>query len=490
MLFHSFVFLQFFIVVFSISFILNILSQKNKVEKFHQWNKCFLLGASYFFYCSWDWRFLSLLIISTVTAYTFGLLLGKQEVHPGDKLKRKRLFYLGLSINIGILASFKYFNFFMESLNLLISPFNIKLPYIEVIFPLGISFYLFQSISYIVDVYLKSLKANRNFIDIALYISFFPQLLAGPIVRAGSFLPQLLKPTKITLKNLNDGVQIFLYGLFLKIVIADNVSVIIDPVFKDPGAYSQGTLWISLLGYSAQIFSDFAGYSEMAIGLALVLGFKLPINFNNPYLALDMVDFWRRWHISLSEWFRDYLFTPLQFSTLFFFSSKSLRSLFKVSINFLITMGLMGLWHGPNWHYVFFGLYHGLGLIISYSFSFNVKPNQKNNELINWIKRFGTFFFVFCGWPLLRAENMSLAGDFYRIMFLGNLSVSELALPIAEVLILFFIIMFFHLVCFYKNSDKIIFDKKLYSALYISVLLQSILIFAPVNHTSFVYFQF
>ncbi len=490
MLFHSVVFFKFFLVVFSVSFVLNFLSQKKENEKIHQWNKYFLLGASYFFYCSWDWRFLGLLIISTLTAYFFGLLIGNQEASEKGKLNKKRLLFLGLSINLGILASFKYFNFFMESFNLFISPFDIKLPYIEIIFPLGISFYLFQSISYIMDVNLKWLKPSRNYFDIALYISFFPQLLAGPIVRAGYFLPQLLKPNTITLKNLSNGIQIFLYGLFLKVVIADNISIIIDPVFNDPSSYSQGVLWVSLMGYSAQIFSDFAGYSEMAIGLALVLGFKLPINFNNPYLAADMVDFWRRWHISLSEWFRDYLFTPLQFSALFFFSKKSLNSIQKISLNFIITMGLMGLWHGPNWHYVLFGVYHGVGLVVSHSLSFYFKPNPKKYEFFTWIKRAGTFFFVFCGWPLLRSENMSIAEDYYRIMFLGNITESMLTISIKDVLLLFSIIMCYQLVCFYKNTEKIIFENKLSSTLHTCALLQLILIFAPINHTSFVYFQF
>lgn len=265
------------------------------------------MAASYYFYAYWDFRFLSLIMISTLVDFWAGARIFR----VADKKAKKFYLFISLLVNLGILGFFKYCNFFIDSANLILQDAGFTVTYLDIILPMGISFYTFQSMSYSLDVYFGKLKPAKTFVDFAFYVTFFPQLVAGPIVRARQFLPQLLRPAELSSENFIKGLQIFLYGLFLKVVVADNVAPIVDPIFNNPGGYDSLAVWVAVIGYSAQIFCDFCGYSEMAIGIALSLGYVLPVNFRMPYLATDLFDFWRRWHISLSSWIRDYLYIPL-----------------------------------------------------------------------------------------------------------------------------------------------------------------------------------
>lgn len=487
MVFHSFAFFKFFVFTYSVLFAISIISRSFKDSPSpHLINKAFLLIVSYYFYAYWDIRFLSLIILSTVISYFSGLLISKSN----DRKQRKRFLFIGLALNLGILGFFKYYNFFIESFNALTNSFGLSLPLLNIILPVGISFYIFQSMSYGLDVFFKLVKPAHNLLDLALFISFFPQLVAGPIVRSRQFLPQLEHYSPLNLKNFSDGFQIFLFGLFLKVVVADNIAPIIDPIFKNPTDYSSAVIWFSLLGYSVQIFCDFCGYSDMAIGLALTMGFKIPQNFRTPFLSLNIADFWRRWHISMSSWFRDYLFVPLQLSNLVIFSRESRNTLYRAAINFLIVMGLIGLWHGSSWKFVLFGLFHGVGLTINHIISTyrKTKNSHATIDVINWAI---TFIFVLCGWVLFRAENMSLVLEIYSKMFLWESSPNIGKFQFDAIIYLFAGMMAVHLWQFKRNSENFIFKPGTVTfSFYIFSLMNLIYLFSPRNSVNFIYFQF
>ncbi len=362
-------------------------------------NKIFLLGGSYYFYAFWDARFLALIIISTLVDFWVGSWIYRTE----DKKKQKSFLVLSLVINLGILAFFKYCNFFIESANLALSNLNLTISHINVILPVGISFYTFQSMSYSLDIYLKKLKPVRDPIDFALYVAFFPQLVAGPIVRATHFLPQMLLQTKLSAEKFFIGLQIFLYGLFLKVVIADNVAIHVDSIFIE-GDHLQniGLIWWGALAFGIQIYCDFSAYTDIAIGSAHLLGIRLPENFKSPYVANSPQDFWRRWHISLSTWLRDYLYISLG-------GSRHGKRVMLMAL--MATMLLGGLWHGAAWNFVLWGLLHGLLLIIHRSLK-NVKLVVQFFErlpkfacICGWVT---TQYFIFMTWLVFRVEDTSM----------------------------------------------------------------------------------
>ncbi len=487
MVFHSFVFLKFFVLVYSFGFAISLASKNlNDLAIPNVLNKTSLLIASYFFYAYWDIRFLWLIIISTGIAFFSGISISK----AAGKKQKKLFLYISLLLNLTILGFFKYYNFFIESFNLLTNSFGLSLPILNIILPVGISFYIFQSMSYSLDVYFRASKPTNSLLDVALFISFFPQLMAGPIVRSSHFLPQLKLYSPLTFKNLSDGAQVFLFGLLLKVVVADNIAPIIDPIFKDPSNYTSAVVWFAVLGYSIQIFCDFCGYSEMAIGLAMVFGFNIPKNFNAPYFASDIGDFWRRWHISLSTWFRDYLFVPLQLSNLIIFSPDSRNTLYRAAINFLVVMGLIGLWHGASWKYVLFGLYHGIGLTVSHLVATyrNFKEPTSINKFFSWV---GTFLFVLGGYVLFRAENMSLALEIYAKMFLWEGQGDFGSFQFSTIAYLFIGMMTVQFWQFKHNSPNIIFKPgTLTYSFYILLIINLIYLFSPRNSINFIYFQF
>jgi len=314
----------------------------------HRWQNALLLAASYVFYGSWDWRFLGLMLFSTTMDYSFGLILGRLQ----DQSRRKLILIVSIVVNLGILFVFKYFNFFAASLDRLLALFALQLDVriLGIVLPLGISFYTFHNISYIVDVYRGRVEAARSFVDFALYVAFFPQLIAGPIARPAHLLPQIQRPRRISYAMLRTGAWLILLGYFKKVVLADNMAPFTKLLFENPGAAHGSEVLFGLYAFAFQIYGDFSGYSDIARGLANLMGFELMLNFDHPYFAANPPDFWRRWHISLSTWLRDYLYIPL---------GGNRHGAVRTHRNLLITMFLGGLWHGAAWHFVAWGIFHG-----------------------------------------------------------------------------------------------------------------------------------
>jgi alginate O-acetyltransferase complex protein AlgI len=309
----------------------------------------FLLAASWFFYLSWNPWFIWVILFTTTVDYAAGRLI---ETAPTPR--RRRLWLMASVVsNLGFLAFFKYTNFVLTNGTAALRALGWPAPTlaVSVILPLGISFHTFQGISYTLDVYRGRVTAVRSFVDFALFVAFFPQLVAGPIVRAVEFLPQMVTPPRVTPEQVIEGLHWFLLGLFKKVFLADRLAGFVDAVFGQPTAFDAVTHRWAVLAYAAQIYCDFSGYSDMAVGCAKWFGFELPRNFNFPYLAGSIADFWRRWHISLSTWMRDYLYIPL---------GGSRRGPVRTYCNLLVTMTLCGLWHGASWNYVLWGLYNGV----------------------------------------------------------------------------------------------------------------------------------
>ena len=315
--------------------------------------KAWLLLASYVFYGAWDWRFLGLILFSTLVDYVCGARIADSP----DERGRKGWLWVSLIANLGVLAYFKYTNFFIRSavdfLELL--GFEPHLRTLQILLPIGISFYTFQTLSYSLDVYRRQLEPKRDLLDFAIFVAFFPQLVAGPIVRAIEFLPQLDK-TRVWKQHVHVRacLTLFLVGYFKKAVLADQVAQAIDPVFGQPEGWSVWGTWLAMMMYSIQIYGDFAGYTDMAIASAGLLGYRLPLNFYFPYLATNIAQFWQRWHISLTSWIRDYVFVSIDKA-----SQGAGRPL-----NTIFTFTLVGFWHGASWNFVLFGLLHGLYLVI------------------------------------------------------------------------------------------------------------------------------
>lgn len=339
MSFQSFQFLAFFLIVLFVARV--VLAEK------HEAKKLFLLFASYFFYMCWDWRFAGLILAITVINY----YVGPKIVAAKDQSSKK--WWLGLSLvsSIGILAYFKYANFFIDSMNVMLTGFGFsaELPLLNVLLPIGISFYTFQSISYTLDIYRGRTHAVKSFSDFALFVAFFPQLVAGPIVRASHFLPQMEEGHKEEENSMETGMALIIRGFIKKIAFADVLAVhIVDPAFASPELYSPVFLLVGIYAYSYQVYMDFSGYTDIARGIARTLGYELQINFNRPYKAVSVSNFWQRWHISMSSFFRDYLFFAVGGS-----------KYGNVYINLMITFVAIGIWHGAGWNFVLYGMMHG-----------------------------------------------------------------------------------------------------------------------------------
>jgi len=341
MLFNSFVFVAFLAIVLPLYYGLS-----------HRWQNRMLVVASYVFYGFWDWRFCSLLLLSTLVDYSCGLALSNRPAG-----QRRNILLVSLAVNLGVLGFFKYFNFFVDSFRALLEPLGLAGagPALDIVLPVGISFYTFQTLAYTIDVYRGRQEATRDFTGFALYVSFFPQLVAGPIERSTHLLPQLQKVRRVDNAMLASGAQLMLMGYVKKVGIADAVAPYVNPAFADPGAQSAGTLLFSLYLFALQIYCDFSGYSDIARGVSRLLGIDLMINFKQPYLSRDITEFWRRWHISLSTWLRDYLYIPLGGNRVGSFATYR---------NLMLTMLLGGLWHGAAWTFVVWGGLHGLYLAV------------------------------------------------------------------------------------------------------------------------------
>jgi len=351
-----------------------------------------LLCASYAFYMSWNWKYAGLIALSTLVDYLIGRRMGVEE---RPKLRRL-LLVISLVVNLGLLGVFKYYNFFIDLSRDTFSLFGLDLSvtHHQLLLPVGISFYTFQTLSYTIDLYRKEIGVERSLLKFAVFVSFFPQLVAGPIVRAREFLPQLNLTPRITAERVHYGMWRVFRGLFKKIVIADLLAgLAVDGVFARPGDFSSLDLLMALYAYAFQIYNDFSGYSDIAIGAACMLGFKIPENFNRPYLAQNVREFWTRWHISLSSWLRDYLYISLG-------GNRGTRR--RTSINLMATMLLGGLWHGAALNFVFWGAYHGLLL------AFSRKSNRRPGEvplLVKVRRRVVCFHLVLIGWLLFRVTS-------------------------------------------------------------------------------------
>lgn len=343
MLFFSPKFLLFFIIVFVLYWTISRIRDR----------KIVLLVASYLFYAAWDYRFLGLIIFSTVLDYIIGLRLGEDR----EDKQRKLLVLASLVGNLGVLCFFKYFNFFTESFAQFLSLLSVDVDplYLNIILPVGISFYTFQTLSYTVDVYRKKIQTEKSFLNLSVFVAFFPQLTAGPIVRASVFLPQLTLTQRLQDIPWKGAVALFTIGLFKKLVVADNCAPWVEAVYNNPELYDVYSIIAATLIFTVQIYCDFSGYSDMAIGLAALFGFRFPLNFAWPYFSQNMALFWNRWHMSLNHWFRDYVFYSL---------IRTRRSVTMASVSLMVTFLLSGLWHGAAWTFVAFGFIQGVALIV------------------------------------------------------------------------------------------------------------------------------
>lgn len=474
LMFNSGFFLFFFLLV---ALVINFIKGKNRARNI------FLMLVSFYFYYKSSGFYLGILIFTTLFDYHIAHIIHQSA----SKRRRMWLLIVSLTVNLGVLFYFKYTNFLFSSFSQLFSrdftPFDIFLP-------VGISFFTFQSLSYTIDVYLKKIEPVRQYTDYAFFVSFFPQLVAGPIVRAKDFLPQIYKDTVVTDAMMGRGMFLIVSGLFKKVVISDYISInFVDRIFDAPLLYSGTENLLGVYGYALQIYCDFSGYSDMAIGLALLLGFEFNLNFRSPYVATSMTDFWRRWHISLSTWLRDYLYIPL---------GGNRKGLIRTYINLFITMLLGGLWHGASILFVIWGAWHGLLLALdklrlSY---FHLDPKTRLQQI--GMKYFGmllTFHLVCFGWIFFRAGTLEVAGQVISQIASGlNFGLlSQFVDGYALVSLLLVVGYFFHILP--DRYEQIgagwiarmpLWGKALFMALFVYLLVQV----RSLDIQPFIYFQF
>ena len=496
MLFNSIHFMTFFPIVVFIYFVIP-----------GTFKKIWLLAASYYFYMSWNPKYAILIITSTVLTYGSGLFIEKYK----DKERKccqhinKYILVVCLISNLSILAIFKYGNFFIDSFNRILKQFHISTiqQRFDFLLPVGISFYTFQALGYIIDVYRGDIKAEKNLLQYALFISFFPQLVAGPIERSKNLLSQLKDTFEFDVDNAKNGLLTMAYGLFMKIAVADNISVVIDPIFDSPDDHSGMILLFATIMFAFQIYCDFNGYTQIAIGSAKVLGVGLSQNFESPYMGCSVKDFWRRWHISLTSWFRDYLYIPL---------GGGKKGKFRKQINTMIIFLCSGLWHGAGWHFIVWGALNGLFSV----FEDIMKPikgkidNHLSIDKEKWMykvfQRIITFTLIDFTWLFFRAPSLTTAlhmlkkivNDF-RLAWLINfnfVSAFESAHILMTVMIPLFIIAALDVIKYYGKdikatifSQQIVFRWTIYAAIMLAILYWG-LYGTGYEQTQFIYFQF
>ncbi len=475
MLFCSPEFLLFFTVVFAIYWALPRRSARIWL----------LLIASFYFYACWN-KQLALLITAT-TVLDYLLALGMDRSNS----PRRRRLLLGISLlaNLGLLCYFKYANFFLLSLDeaLIAAGSQTWFRPLRVILPIGISFYTFEAINYTVDVYRRRLPAERNFAHFLLFILFFPHLVAGPIVRARDFLPQIRRPKNWNWYRLHLGLQFILLGLFKKLVIADRMAWYVDPVYADPASYQSGTAWMAVLAYALQVYGDFSGYSDLAIGTAHLLGYKLAQNFDMPFLAANVSEFWRRWHMSLSNWLRDYLFIPL---------GGSRGGEWKTNRNLFLTMTLCGLWHGAAWPFVGFGVVQGLYMIVHRAFHRTCRDYPRLDAAMRsppgTLLRVALTFVTFClSLVIFRATDFVKAGQMFQSLFHSAAGLQGPPLPVMGYWLTVSVIVIAHLLHHFGIWQRWNWrlPPSLLGAGYAAILMVALLL-APQGGKAFIYFQF
>lgn len=377
------------------------------------WQRTVLLLASYFFYGWWDWRFCGLMLISGMT----GFFVAKAMSGCSSPVRRRHLLWISLTVELGILGFFKYFNFFADSfvLGMAALGFDVSTTTFHVVLPVGISFYTFQSLAYVIDVY-RGREAERDPVLYLLYLSFFPQLVAGPIERAGDLLGQLREVRRFDSEAAVDGCRLILWGLVKKMVFADRLGGISDEIFARGADASAPEIMLGTVAFAFQIYGDFSGYSDMAAGIASLFGVRLSRNFCYPYFARDLADFWRRWHVTLSSWLRDYVFIPLGGSR------GPLRSTLR---NILLTFLASGLWHGAAWHYVVWGIWHAVGLGLQLVVGKFQKPGRPrlplwlSGSLLQALRAGATFLYVCLGWIWFRASDVGEGAALFEQLFTG-----------------------------------------------------------------------
>lgn len=473
-----------FAIFLPIVFLLYWFAAKNKL-KLQNW---ILLIASYLFYGWWDWRFLSLLVFSTLVDYFTGLRLTVEN----NRLKRRLLLALSITTNLGLLGFFKYYNFFLDNFVEAFTFFgaSVSARSLNIILPVGISFYTFQTLSYTIDIYRRKMEPTTDLIAFASFVTFFPQLVAGPIERASNLLPQFFKKRKLDYSAASNGMRQILWGLFKKIVIADNSAQLANMIFNNSSDYSGSTLLLGAFFFAIQIYGDFSGYSDIAIGTARLFGFNLMRNFAFPYFSRDIAEFWRRWHISLSTWFRDYLYIPLG-------GSKG-NTLMKVRNTFIIFL-VSGFWHGANWTFLIWGALNAiyfLPLLLG-------KKNRENIDIVasgkslpslrEFMAILSTFLLTLLAWIFFRAESVTHAidiiGTIFSTTFFTLPEIPNRAFLVLALISLFMLIEWFGRENQYAiESVNLNFSKPVRWAMYYSIVLL-IFLFAGQGQT-FIYFQF
>jgi len=443
--------------------------------------------SSYIFYGWWDWRFLSLILFSTILDYSIGISLSKQV----NQNKRKMLLWISILMNLGFLGFFKYYNFFLANFMTAFSFFGteINANSLNIILPVGISFYTFQTLSYTIDVYKRQLETTKDFIAFSAFVSFFPQLVAGPIERATNLLPQFYTKRYFDYSKTVDGMRQILWGLFKKIVIADNCAQYANIIFNNSSEYSGSTLVLGAIFFTFQIYGDFSGYSDIAIGTSRLFGFNLKQNFAFPYFSRDIAEFWRRWHISLSSWFRDYLYIPLGGSR-----GRTKNKIRNVFIIFLVS----GFWHGANWTFIIWGALNAL-----YFLPIFITNNNRNNlnivaqgkylpNLKEFLLMSLTFILTVFAWIFFRAENIGHAISYINNIFSPTLFESSEIFPLGLLLLILF---FLSIEWMNRNKQYGLekFNKQKFKFLDVLLLFTvfwSIVIWNSSKEVEFIYFQF
>jgi alginate O-acetyltransferase complex protein AlgI len=448
-----------------------------------------LLLASYVFYAWWDWRFLGLILLSTVVDYYCAHFVDRSN----DAVRRKAALTLSVALNLGFLAVFKYFNFFVDSFASLMNTVGVDVSHttLRILLPPGISFYTFQALAYIVDVYFRRLKPAHSLVDYALFISLFPHLIAGPIQRPSHLLPQVQAPRQFDSGRFFDGIQLIIMGLFRKVVIADNCALLADAAFNGKlGEPNVAVVAIGVYAFAWQIYGDFSGYSDMARGSAQLMGFHFMVNFRQPYLSQSLQDFWRRWHISLSTWLRDYLYIPLGGSR------DGERRTYR---NLMLTMLLGGLWHGANWTFVIWGGIHGAGLSVE-RFLRRIVPGRQGSEDAPeatsmrspavWLRRVFVFHLVCLSWIFFRATSIddafSFLGGIGRAVWMPQYATAFVFL------VAFTVPMFFVDVLNERRAEEYVMERASTTVriMVAMTLLIAALLFAGSSTNAFIYFQF
>ena len=442
-----------------------------------------LVVASYVFYGWWDWRFLGLIFLSTIVDFYIGSYLNKVQL----KKKRKYLLWISIALNIGLLVFFKYFNFFVDSFTIAFTFFGAAIPpnNLSVILPVGISFYTFQTLSYTIDVYRNKLKPTENFIQFAAFVSFFPQLVAGPIERAINLLPQFKVKRYFDSDFAMSGVYLIVWGLFKKVVVADNCAFFVNQIFDGGSNFSSLELLLGAILFGFQIYGDFSGYSDIAIGVSRLFGFSLMVNFTFPYFSRDIAEFWRRWHISLSTWFRDYVYIPL---------GGSRDTNYKRIRNVIIVFLVSGFWHGANWTFIIWGGIHAMLFLPL------LLVNKNRRYIGNYKMTFAqipkvvvTFLFVTIAWVFFRANSAMDAIDYITNIFSFNgFSLSLFYVNSKSLLFSFiiissvFIMILYEFLAAQKNKKEVILSS--YMAIFVAILIIFMGVFK--NPSDFIYFQF